>query len=141
MRLIDASTIRVEFSQRPQPLLDLVDAWAGRVLKPLSDTDPGVNPNDAATWTVHDLVGALYLRDAVERGVRKLSESHANARAEIAVVTAVDELFRMFTVDDERGIIHLVDPGAPSEPWWWHRLPAVGPVAGEADTIANRLGR
>jgi len=43
-------------------------------------------------------------------------------------------------VDDDRRVIHLIDRGAPSEPWWWHRLPAAGPIASEADTIANRLG-
>jgi hypothetical protein len=140
MRLRDASMILVEFGQGLQPLLDLVDAWAGRVLKLLSDTDPAVNPNDAATWTIHDLVGALYLRDAVERGVRELSESQRNTGPGIAAVTAVDELFKSFTVFDKRGVIRLVDPGAPNESWWWHRLPATGPVASEADTIANLLG-
>lgn len=140
MKLKDALGAQVEFGPATQSLLDLIDAWAGRVLKLLSDTAPGVDPNDGATWTIHDLIGALYLRDAIERGLHKLMEI-AGSTAELATVTAIDELFSTFTLDDERGVVHLVDTEAPNSPWWWRRLPMAGPIAAEAREIADRLGR
>lgn len=141
MKLTDVGSAHVEFGQGMESLLGLIDAWAGRVLKLFFDTDPGVDPNDGSTWTINDLVGALYLRDAVERGLRDLAQRRGRSMAEVAAVRAVDELFKTFTADDKRGVVQLTDTAAPSSPWWWRRLPVTGPVATEADEIAHRLGK
>jgi len=47
-----------------------------------------------------------------------------------ATVDAIDDLFRRFTVLDVSGALRLsgIDD-LPSEPWWWLRIPTVGPVA------------
>lgn len=137
MKLTDALEVQVYFGPGPQSLLDLIDAWAGRVLKLLADTAPDVDAGGGATWTIHDLVGALYLRDAIERGLQDLLRRTAGT-AVMATVMAIDELFNTFTLDDVHGVIHLVDAEAPDSPWWWGRVPMNGPVADEAREIANR---
>jgi len=57
----------------------------------------------------------------------KLSDS---VRARLGVwVTAVDERFRSFTVDDPDGRMGKVaDVDLTGRPWWWRRVPVDGPI-------------
>ena len=135
MMLSDARDVLVEFGPGRVPLVDLIDDWAGRVLKLFYDsreTDRDVFHE----WGADDLVGALYLRDAVDRGLATLRARHLSG--DIAAVRAIDELFRSMTIEDDRGLT-VVEPDAPLSPWWWKRVPSRGPVVVEIEEIHRRL--
>jgi len=87
--------------------------------------DPPAPAEDA--WGAHDLIGALHARDRIQRAIRAAG---ANSEA-VATVAVADELFRMFTVVDEDGLLSEAGMPTPSEPWYWRRIPRNGPVPRE----------
>ena len=125
-----------DIDARTWTLGDLMDAWAGRVLRFLRELDTSYDETPSA-WGAHDLVAALYTRDRVEAG---LAVTPSDDRR-LAVVEATDELFRLFTVEDDADSLLLVGYDIPRSPWWWRRVPARGPVVIELTEIADRLAR
>jgi hypothetical protein len=133
MNLSSLCGVTVEFGPRGFPLLDLLDDWAARVLKLYTDARERALFDDPKTWGVHDFIGSLYLRDAIERGIKSVTGSDGSVT--ITTLAAIDALLRSFTVDDDRQILRHLEPDAPREPWWWRRLPATGPIAMEVARI------
>lgn len=111
---------------RSRTLPALVQGWADHVDRLVAERD--LDPDDGSRWSPHDLIAALFLRDFVERGLRGLPEEVAalGRRA----VDPVDEAFDAFTVPDPEGLLRAWLPDEPlGDGWWWHRMPAAGPVA------------
>jgi hypothetical protein len=137
MRTRDAASVTFTDSDaRTWILGDLVDAWAGHVLRLLRELDTSYDETPSV-WGAHDLVAALYMRDWVEAG---LAAVPSDDRC-LPVVEATDELFRLFTVEDDADSLLLVGYDIPRSPWWWRRVPARGPVVIELTEIAERLAR
>jgi hypothetical protein len=106
--------------------IDLAVAWNLHVRK--IDQDRALPWSDRSVWTEHDLAGALFLRDRVERSLNKLPPTLAAKLR--TYVDAADTRFRSFTVDDsgERlGKIASVDFAGRG--WWWFRVPNAGPIS------------
>ena len=118
----------VDTGERELPLLTVVDSWARHVLR-LAEESKGVETRDS--WVSHDYVGALYVRDEIERGL----SGEINP-----TVAAIDELLRGFTRPDEFGELRILGYEVPSEPWWWQRVPSTGPIADELHALRMRTG-
>ena len=139
MRSSELATITIASPEgRTTELLDLVDAWAGHVMR-LSVEAHQDSDSLEFPWGVHDFIAALYIRDRVEHGIRQRSLS---SNADIPPTVAVaDELFRSFTLEDRQGTLQSVAQDAPTDPWWWRRLPKTGPVIAELHAIFARRRR
>lgn len=123
MNLKDTAEVFVEFGGKPVSLIEMIDGWAARVLNLYSDAS-GLSDFE---WTSHDLIGSLIMRDAVQRGVEQLVQDDRPVPA----LEAADALFRSFTREDPQRLLVEWEPGIPSLPWWWTRIPARGPIADE----------
>ncbi|MEV8610006.1 hypothetical protein AB0383_19110 [Amycolatopsis sp. NPDC051373] len=79
-------------------------------------------------WTENDLAAALFMRDFVEDALAGLEPELADRVR--PGVTAADDLFRSFTVEDPGDrmakVAHIDLAGRG---WWWFRVPASGPIA------------
>ena len=136
MRIRDATSVTFSDGGRTVVLSDMVDAWAVHVVRLFRELDTSVAETPSA-WGAHDLVAALYARDRVKAGL----DTCPGVDGTLAVVEATDELFRCFTVEDERDLLGLVGYDIPRAPWWWRRVPTRGPVATELTEIAERLAQ
>lgn len=97
-----------------------------------SDPDPGI-------WGGDDLVGSYHLRDAIESGLDLLDA--ATGFRKVAVLSATDELFQSFTVDDEDGWLRVFDRTLdPGRGWWWQRIPRSGPVLQQMAELRHSSG-
>lgn len=118
--LIDTTA---SFGGKQIPLLVLVDDYARRVIK-FHNEQGGERPGDIF-WGISDYVGMLWLRSAIERCMVSVAE-----RSTSPLVAAADQVLVSFTRDAPQWV-HGLDPDAPSEPWWWSRIPETGLVAEE----------
>lgn len=111
------------FGGKQIPLLALVDDYARKVLK-FHTEQGGERPGDIF-WGISDFVGMLWLRSAIDRCMAAIAE-----RSTSPLVAAADQVLVSFTRDAPKWA-HELDPDAPSEPWWWSRIPQTGLVAEE----------
>ncbi|MEV6900402.1 hypothetical protein [Amycolatopsis sp. NPDC051372] len=106
--------------------LRLAKAWFLHVEK--LDSDRALPPTDHTVWTEHDLAAALFMRDFVEDALAGLEPELADRVR--PGVTAADDLFRSFTVEDPGDrmakVAHIDLAGRG---WWWFRVPASGLIA------------
>lgn len=122
MRSLDLTSSLVDLGEgRATPLLELVDAWAGHVLRLFHEARADVDPRNA--WGLHDFVAALHIRDRVQQGLDQLPDDPQPP----ATVQAVDELFLSFTANVVGRLVAAVRD-LPDQPWWWDRVPVGGPV-------------
>lgn len=122
---ITANTIRLG-GDTERNTIELAVGWAANVRK--IDLDRALPASDRSVWNEHDLAGALFLRDHLDRSLSQLRPA-LRERMERYVAEA-DERFRSYTVDDtgkRMAIIAEIDPAGRS--WWWYRVPASGPIA------------
>ncbi len=125
--LLKTAEVRISLGNGREPsLLELVDGWTGHVLRLYLERETTLTASPSA-WGVHDFIAALYVRDGVERGLAMLSDEAVH----IAAVDVADELLRSFTALDVDGLLQRFQPDLPTQPWWWKRVPALGPVAEE----------
>jgi hypothetical protein len=124
----------VEAPWGPTTAVELAVRWSHSVAK--LDDDRALPWSDHGVWTEHDLVGALYLRDAVETGLDALPEP---ARAKVAAfVGRVDDRYRSFTVDDPSGRMGVVAVrDLTGRGWWWFRVPSSGPIVRDLRSYAG----
>jgi hypothetical protein len=131
--------VEARYGGKAWPVLELIDAWAARVLKLLNDIDAGLTTADAEAWSIHDLIGSFYLRDSIENSLSSVKGVAAGRR--VASLEAVDRLFRGMTTEDAYGIVRLVEQDGPGDGWWWNRVPSAGPIADEIrEIVLNRRG-
>jgi hypothetical protein len=127
VKLTDLGPVTFRWGERETSPLSLIDDWAGHVLRLRSDAlDP---PAIDKSWGMHDLVAALYIRDAVERSLTAVFDEE-HQRVPFALESA-DELFRTFTFEDVRIpdlIRKIEDESTEHRGWWWLRVPESGPV-------------
>jgi hypothetical protein len=124
---IQAAAIRLASGdERTAP--QLATAWAANIEK--IDSDRARPADDHRVWTEHDLAGALFVRDSLERALGQLPPP---LRAKVErVVAPTDERFRSFTVDDSgrrMAAVAMVEPTGRG--WWWYRVPADGPIVAD----------
>lgn len=106
---------------------ELVDGWQQHVQRFVAELD--TDPHDRTTWGVHDYIGALHLRDAVERGLALLQDGEqADA---IRHVTPVDRKLEEQTEPDEAALLGVFPSDSSGGSWWWHRVPTRGPIRTE----------
>jgi hypothetical protein len=106
--------------------VELAAAWAGNVRK--IDADRALPATDRSVWSEHDLAGALFLRDHLERALTALP---AELRERLGGwIGAADEQYRSFTVSDSgQRIEKIAEVDVTGRSWWWFRVPASGPIA------------
>ncbi|QYN18948.1 hypothetical protein [Amycolatopsis sp. DSM 110486] len=105
--------------------IGLSRAWPLHVEK--LDRDRGLPHADRSVWTEHDLAGALFMRDFVEDALRRLRPGLADKVRRY--VTAGDDLFRSFTIDDPGDrIAKIARIDLAGRGWWWFRVPTSGPI-------------
>ena len=126
----------VVYGDGDQSLLTLINDYAARVLKFHSDLDLDLDYHEFTkpahfVWNAYDLVGMMYLRDAIESGLNQLKEPSENVQ--IASPTVVDEFFRIFSTEwPELQIISLLGMSEQvGTGWWWRMVPERGPVLQE----------
>jgi hypothetical protein len=113
---------------RTVSLVELLEGWAAHVVRLRTES---LLPIQDDAWGMHDLVAALFIRDGLERALAGGPVSGS------AIVAAVDDLYRSFTVVDELQLMHLIEPSAKHAGWWWGRIPSSGVVADELRALAN----
>lgn len=120
---------------RTRSLHDLILSWHHDVERLRAEADAQYRDSDSA-WTQHDLVGALFLRDHLESGLRDSGDDAARA-----TVDDIDESFRSFTADAPAALLpRIADVPAEGREWWWRRIPLRGPVAEALQRYASRPG-
>jgi hypothetical protein len=108
---------------RTRSLHDLIVSWHHDVQRLRAEAD--AHRDDDSAWTPHDLVGALFLRDHLESGLRDSGDDAARA-----TVDGIDEVFRSITTDAPAAVLpRIADVPAEGRQWWWRRIPVRGPVA------------
>lgn len=132
MDLKDLSTTSVKLPDgRESSLLELLDEWAGRVLK-LEEGAQTASADELAG--IKEFVAALQVRDRLEKALADEAESSVPD-----LVKAVDALYSAYTLNDDHQVLSRMDDAAPTEPWWWGRIPAGGPLASEFSRQARKL--
>jgi hypothetical protein len=126
MRSVDLTSTFIEYpGGRSVELLGVVDSWASQVLRMFRESLDPPGPADDA-WGAHDLVGALLARDRIEGAIVGIADDRVKPLPTLAVA---DELFRVFTVADEDGLMNEAHSTSPGDQWWWKRVPLTGPIA------------
>ena len=116
---------------------ELVEGWQAHVRRFLVEFDS--DPGDRDVWGVHDYIGALHLRDALERGLDLLGGIERDDAA--LQVGDTDRQLKAKTEPDHDGLIYRhVSPAEGGDGWWWRRIPVAGPVRDELDTQARGTG-
>jgi hypothetical protein len=132
MDLKDLTTKSVKLPDgQESSLLELLNDWAGRVLKLEESAQPAAGDELAG---IKEFVASLLLRDRLEQAIADAAESSVPA-----LVKAVDALYSAYTLRDDHKVLSRMDSGAPTEPWWWGRIPAGGPLAAEFSRQARKL--
>jgi hypothetical protein len=134
MDVKDLSTTPVKLPDgKEASLLELVDDWADRVLRLEEKAQSAAFDTDLKG--IRQFVAALKVRDRLEEALA------ANTRGSSApaLVRAVDALYRAYTLKDDHKVLSKLDEAAPTQPWWWERIPAEGPLAAEFSRQARRL--
>lgn len=132
MDLKDLTTKSVKLPDgQESSLLELLNDWAGRVLKLEESAQPAAGDELAG---IKEFVASLLLRDRLEQAIADEAESSVPA-----LVKAVDALYSAYTLRDDHKVLSKMDSGAPTEPWWWGRIPAGGPLAAEFSRQARQL--
>jgi len=93
--------------------------------------ESGAAESSESYWSVHDYIAALYIRDKVEQC---LKQAGCAEPAGPFTVQAADELLRSFTVPDAEERLSSIRSDLPRDPWWWNRVPPIGPVAQDLQT-------
>jgi len=132
MDLKELSTTSVKLPDgQESSLLELLDDWAGRVLK-LEEGAQTTGADELAG--IREFVASLQVRDRLEQALSDEAESSVPA-----LVKAADALYSAYTLRDDHKVLSKMDSGAPTEPWWWGRIPAGGPLAAEFSRQARKL--
>lgn len=132
MDLKDLTTTSVKLPDgQESSLLELLNDWADRVLR--LEESVQTAGNDELDG-IKEFVSSLLLRDRLEKALSDEAESSVPA-----LVKAVDALYSAYTLRDDHKVLSKMDSGAPTEPWWWSRIPAGGPLAAEFSRQARRL--
>ncbi|WP_146244050.1 hypothetical protein [Curtobacterium sp. MCBD17_013] len=110
----------VAFGTRTFPLSTLIEDWAARVLKFADDS----RTETVRPWTLDDYLGALHLRDVIDRELVGSASGTAlppTLRLADWVLSDISETVEPLVLE--------ADVGEAATRWWWSRIPAAGPVA------------
>lgn len=130
----DPLELPVEYGSGIHPLHRMIDWWAYEVLR-YREIALGVDTKfPPPRWAPHDFVGALHLREAIDRALRP-GDGH-NKLVEPPSLKSVDALHIESTGSDDRRLLSYLEIGYDdliSDPlrWWWRRFPASGAVLDE----------
>lgn len=110
-----------------ETLLALINAWCECVGVLQDVVESGENLTDE---TVHDLVGDLFLRDAIRAGLRSigLGVLHGDEETGLALVDLPDRVFKRLLVDDPGGVLRravgddMTDGEWAARDWWWRGI-------------------
>lgn len=130
MSLSEAANIFVKFGPREFPLIDLIEAWASRVLRFLDESNASDDADGAGG--ANDLIGAYHLRAALD-----VSMTAADAISDFAVVEVTDQLLRSFSRPEPLAHVQLIDGDVHTGEWWWTLIPTRGPVRREFDELVK----
>jgi hypothetical protein len=132
---IKANRIRLS-GNTERNTIDLAVAWAENVKK--IDLDRALPAHDRSVWNEHDLAGALFLRDHLEKSLNQLRSSLREKMERYAAKT--DERFRSFTIDDSgQRMARVAEIDTAGRSWWWFRVPASGPIAQDLSRYQDPL--
>jgi len=110
---------------RVKTLAELVDGWAQHVDRLYGERHSATE--DRPVWGAHDYLGALHLRTIVASALAQ--QGTAVRKIADTLVATADEQFLSFTEPDlEHVVERFADQRHDDPEWWWHRIPASGPV-------------
>lgn len=110
---------------------ELFDGWRAHVHRFVAELD--AVPADRAVWGAHDYIGALHIREALERGMALLQDDDRNDA--MHQVSETDREFAAQTEPDRSRLVNgFLSPESTGDSWWWHRVPSRGPVRYELDS-------
>lgn len=118
-------------------LAALISSWSGHIEWLMAEL--GLDPKDPQDrWTPYDFLAALLTRNRVQHALQDLPAETVSV-AERALLP-VDERFRAFTEQDEKGLLEpLLAGDERRDGWWWQRVPKEGPVRFDMDELHERL--
>jgi hypothetical protein len=123
----DIADVSIDWGSGTVSLITAVDDWCARVLKLGRDA---LGEADApAAWTVWDLIGAYFLRDAIEEALAE--HRREGDDLQLPTVAIADEFLREFSVEDIKEELSRLEPCDRVRGWWWRRIPKSGPIAAE----------
>jgi hypothetical protein len=110
---------------RTSSLAELLAGWAAHVDR--LDAEAQRATEHVESWTEHDYVAALHIRDQVEQGL--LAAADSVRRLAVDYLARADGRFKVMTSPDSEHLLDVViDRGERGEGWWWARIPNQGPV-------------
>jgi hypothetical protein len=116
---------------RELSLLELMSGWERHVERLIAQSHS--HPIRASVvWGADDFVAALHLRSFVAQAQKRLEpEAHFKLDSWLA---EVDGKFRSFTQSDRRHLLTMWMNEAPSDEWWWKRVPKEGAILKELES-------
>ena len=133
----------VDYGPGVFPLYRVIDWWSYEVLR-YREIARGVdNLFPRPRWAPHDFVGALHIREAIDRALRP--GDGRDVLVEPPTLQAIDALHIESTGPDDRGLLRYLEPSYDariSDPrcWWWRRFPASGAVLDETLEMIGGVG-
>ncbi|MFE5671658.1 hypothetical protein ACFQ58_08615 [Agromyces sp. NPDC056523] len=128
MNDLEDSIVRMSWDKTIR-LGDLISSWVEHVGRLEADA---FDYRSAFAWVADDLIGALYLRDILERALAAM-EPADRARIQPRVLVA-DEVFISSTEDDVSGLVRAFAGRREQETdWWWGRVPREGRIRDELE--------
>jgi hypothetical protein len=125
------SSVNVVISPgRERSLAVLVDGWCRHVAR-LESESGSMHATDGGSWTVHDYIAALLIRDWVSEGLMLVPEPLRERVGKL--VEWCDVQLLSFTEPDGAKLFARFASEASGEDlagkgWWWNRIPSSGPV-------------
>ncbi len=123
---------------RTSSLAELLAGWAAHVDQ--LDAEAQRTTEHADSWTEHDYVAALHIRDRVEQGLLAAPDAVRHLAADC--LARADGKFEVMTIPDNEHLLEvIVSRSERGEGWWWARIPVRGPVRDGLARLAGRSDR
>jgi hypothetical protein len=125
LALIEVAHESVQASFGRTTVAQLLDGWAGSLRRIHSSLTTPADPWPTFRWGAFDYVRALRHRTDLHAALAPLLR---DPRQGFDVLDALDGWFRSFTMDDVDHVLGLVEEDAPTDLWWWSRVPVSGAI-------------
>jgi hypothetical protein len=120
---------------RTASLAELLAGWAAHVDRLDADAQRDVERVDS--WTEHDYVAALHIRDQVEQALGVAAAP--TQRLAVEHLARADARFEGMTSPDVEHLLDsVIDRSEAGSGWWWARVPSQGPVRDGLLRLAGR---
>jgi hypothetical protein len=123
--LVKVANRSVQATFGPTTIAQLLDGWAGSLQMIHSSLATPADPWPTRRWGAFGYVRSLRHRTDLHAGLAPLLRDPGQG---FDVLDALDGWFRSFTMDDVDHVLGLVEQDAPTDLWWWSRVPVSGAI-------------